>query len=139
MRIPSFPSMHEALCFVLLIGSPHKLAPSTCWIRYKKVKVPFVHHHKKKCRRARVLLSAAQRCSQGMKLTVLNIVPGVSALVKSDAVWTNDADRRMKGELRVPTICIVSASEVHLLGLLSSVFLLGTISSQSSSLCLILG
>lgn len=74
-----------------------------------------------------------------MKLTVLNIVPGVSALVKSDAVWTNDADRRMEGELRVPTICIVSASEVHLLGLLSSVFLLGTISSQSSSLCLILG
>jgi hypothetical protein len=81
-----------------MIGYPHRLAPSPCWIRYKKVMVPFVHHHKKKCRRARVLLSAAQRYSQGMKLTVLNIVPGVSALVKSDSVWTNIADRRMEGE-----------------------------------------
>lgn len=45
---------------------------------------------KKKCRRARVLLSAAQRCSQGMKLTV-----SLEQLYlnSSGPVWTNVAGR----------------------------------------------
>jgi hypothetical protein len=55
----------------------------------KWVMILFVHHHKKKCRRARVLLSAAQRCSQGMKLTV-----SLEQLyLSSGPVWTNVASR----------------------------------------------
>lgn len=60
----------------------------------KWVMVLFVHHHKKKCRRARVLSSAAQRCGQGMKLTVsLEQLYLTQLISRARLAWTNVAGR----------------------------------------------